>query len=125
MKRTTSMLRRSFFAIMAVLAMGAAAQASSMFVYLMVDPPNTAGAGVPGAGGFSVSSSKSGAGTFQLYAVDDITGSSGIKSYQVKLNGTITTLLNRTTTGAWNDTDAAGPYAEAMNDVRTATAATG
>jgi len=105
--------------------MATAAQAGPMFVYLVVDPTTTAGAAVPGAGGFSVTSSKNGAGTFQLYAVDDVTGSFGIKSYQVKLNGTIQTLLNRTTTGAWNDVDAAGPYAEAMNDVRTANAATG
>lgn len=119
------MLRRTFFVGLALFGMAAAAQAGPMFVYIVVDPTTTAGAGVPGAGGFSVTSSKSGAGKFQVYAVDDIAGSNGIKSYQVKINGTLTSLLNRTTTGAWNDTDAAGPYAEAMNDVRTATAGTG
>src|SRR6476661_561753 len=101
MKRTTSMLRRSFFAMMAVLAMTAAVQAGSMYVYLAVDPASTAGAGVPGAGGFSVTSSKTGAGTFQLYAVDDTDNSFGLKSYQIKLNGTIQTFLNRSPLGQW------------------------
>jgi hypothetical protein len=119
------MLRRFFLMSVALLAMATAAQAGPMFVYLIVDPVATAGAGVPAAGALSISSSKSGAGTFQLYAVDDVTGSFGIKSYQVQLNGTITTFLNRATNGTWNDTDGAGPYAEAMNDVRTAVAATG
>ena len=100
------------------------AQAGSMYVMLVVNPATTAGAGVPGAGGFSVTSSKSGPGTFQLYAVDDIDNSFGIKSYQIKLTGTIQTFLNRSPLGQWNDTDAAGPYAEGMNDVRTAVAAT-
>jgi len=96
-----------------------------MYVYVVTDPVTTAGAGVAPVGAMSVTSSKSGPGTFQVYAVDDVTGSFGIKSYQVKLNGSIQTLLNRVTNGTWNDTDAAGPYPEAFNDVRTAVAATG
>jgi hypothetical protein len=102
-----------------------AAHAGPMFIYMFVNPVSTAGAGVPAANGMTVSSSKSGSGTFQLYAVDDVTGSFGIKSYQIKLNGTITTFLNRSPNGQWNDTDAAGPYPEGFNDVRTAVAATG
>jgi hypothetical protein len=119
------MLRRTFFMCAALLAMATVAQAGPMFVYVVVDPTTTAGAGVAPVGAMGVTSSKSGPGTFQLYAVDDQTGSFGIKSYQVKLNGSIQTLLNRVTNGTWNDVDAAGPYPEAFNDVRTATAATG
>jgi hypothetical protein len=101
------------------------ANAGPMYIFTVIDPATTAGAGVPASNGMAVSSSKSGPGTFQLYALDDVTGSFGIKSYQVKLNGTITTFLNRATNGAWNDFDGAGPYAEAFNDVRTAVAAAG
>jgi len=118
------MLRRFFLMSVALLAMATAAQAGSMYVYLAIDPATTAGAGIAPVGGMSVSSSKSGAGTFQLYAVDDTDGSFGLKSYQVKLNGTLLTFLNRAPNGAWNDTDGAGPYAEAMNDVRTASIVT-
>jgi hypothetical protein len=39
-----------------------------------------------------------------------VTGSFGIKSYNIKLNGSIQTLLNRSPSGSWNDLDATGPH---------------
>src|ERR1700742_594558 len=112
--------RRTVFAclLLAVASAQRAAQAGPMFVYVVVDPLTTAGAGVANPNGMTVSSSKSGAGTFQLYADDDVIGSFGIKIYNFKLNGVITTFLNRSPNGGWNDVDAAGPYGEAFNDVR-------
>jgi hypothetical protein len=118
------MLRRTLLVGLFSLGLAAIAQAAPMFVYVVADPTTTAGAAVPATNGMTVSSSKLGAGTFQVYAVDDITGSFGIKSYNIKLNGTIQTLLNRSPNANWNDADdVASP--EGFNDVRTATAATG
>jgi hypothetical protein len=62
-----------------------AAQAGPVYVYLVVDPSTTAGAGVPASGGFAVTSTRSGVGTWHLYAVDDIIGSFGIRNYSVTL----------------------------------------
>jgi hypothetical protein len=117
--------RQSILFAVTVIGLATTANAGSMYIFTVIDPPTTAGYLIAPANGMTVSSTKSGAGTFQLYAVDNVTGSFGIKSYQVKLNGTITTFLNRAPNGSWNDTDAAGPYAEGFNDVRTAVAATG
>src|SRR6187551_495389 len=125
MTRTTYMLRRTFLVGLFSLGLAAIAQAGSMYVYVVADPGSTAGAGVPAVSGMSVSSSKTGAGKFQVYAVDDVDNSFGIKVFNVKLNGTLTTLLNRSPSGAWNDTDGAGPYNQGFNDIRTAVAGTG
>jgi hypothetical protein len=101
------------------------AQAGPVYIYLLIDPRSTAGAGVPTSNGMRVTSSKSGPGTFQLYAVDDIPGSFGIKSYNVKLNGTITTFLNRAPNATWDDADFSDTFPEGFNELRTAVAATG
>jgi hypothetical protein len=101
------MLRRTFLATMAILAMAATANAGTVYTYLVLDPATTAGAGVaPVAGGGSnmiVNSSRSGAGSFHLYAVDDADGSAGLRSFFVKINpavgGTVAGLLNRSPTG--------------------------
>lgn len=118
------MLRRTFFVGLFSLALAAVAQAAPMYVYVVADPATTAGAGIPALNGMTVSSTKTGAGKFQVYAVDDVTGSFGIKSYNIKLNGTITTLLNRSPNATWTDADDVSS-AEGFNDVRFATAATG
>jgi len=93
------MLRRTFFAITAVLALAATANAGSVYVYVVTDPATTAGAGIvaiPGGGAnMAVSSNKSGAGSFQVYAVDDADGSAGLRSFFMKLNGTVSGVLNR------------------------------
>jgi len=119
------MLRRTFLAGLFSLGLAAIAQAGPMYVYVVADPGSTAGAGVAAQSGMTVSSSKTGVGQFQVYAVDDVDNSFGIKVFNVKLNGTITTFLNRSPSGAWNDTDGAGPYNQGFNDIRTAVAGTG
>lgn len=118
------MLRRTFLVGLFSLGLAAIAQAAPMFIYVVSDPGSTAGAGVAAVNGMTVTSSKTGAGTFQVYAVDDVTGSFGIKSYNIKLNGAITTLLNRSSNANWDDIDAVSSP-EGFNDVRTAVAATG
>src|SRR6188472_2122417 len=119
------MIRHAYLAAFALLSLSTTANAGPMFIYVVADPITTAGAGVAASNGMTVSSTKSGAGTFQVYAIDDVTGSFGIKSYNIKLNGAITTLLNRSPNGTWNNLNETGPFPEAFNDVRTATAATG
>src|SRR4051812_45532829 len=71
--------------IFAILVNLGIANAGPMYVFIVADSPTTAGAGIAPVNGMGVSSSKSGPGTFQLYAVDDTDSSFGIKSYQVKL----------------------------------------
>jgi len=84
---------------MAVLAMSATANAGSIYTWLVVDPPTTAGAGVAAVSGAGqnmvVNSSRTGVGSFHVYAVDDADNSSGLRSFFVKLNGTVSGVLNR------------------------------
>jgi hypothetical protein len=69
----------------------------------------------------AVTSSRSGAGTFHLFAVDDADGSSGIRSFFVKLNGTIAAGNNRSPQElSWDTATFDGPFNEGFNDVRTA-----
>src|SRR6185503_18932740 len=72
----------------------------------------------PAAGSFNVTSTRSGAGTWHLYALDDITGSQGLKNYQVVLNGTIPVITHRSPTTGWNDVDETGPFSAGFNDLR-------
>jgi len=118
------MLRRTFLAGIFLLGLATFAQAGPMYLYIVTDPGSTAGAGVAPVSGMSVSSSKTGGGTFQVYAVDDVTGSFGIKSYNIKINGVLTSLLNRSPSGSWTDVDDVSSP-EGFNDVRTAAFATG
>jgi hypothetical protein len=119
------MLRRTFLATVAVLALAASADAASMYVYMVLDPAGTAGAGVAtvpsGGAQLGVSSNRSGAGTFHLYAVDDVAGSSGIRNYSVTLAGT-TSITHRSPVGQY-DNDAAfgngsGPFSVGFGDLR-------
>jgi hypothetical protein len=95
------MLRRTFFAVMAVLAMSAAANAGTVYTWLVIDPPTTAGAGVSAIAGAGqsmvVNSSRSGANTWHLFAVDDADSSAGIRSFNVKVNGATATNLRAPT----------------------------
>lgn len=119
------MLRRTFLATMAVLAMAASANAGSIYTWLVVDPATTAGAGVAAQSGFNVSSTRSGVGTWHLYAVDDADGSSGIRSFFVKLNGTTPAINNRSPVTQYDDDptfgNGNGPFNAGFNDVRTTT----
>jgi hypothetical protein len=69
----------------------------------------TAFSGIPAVHGFSGLSNRSGAGTWHLYAIDDIDNSFGISSYFVKLNpgpgGSIPAISNRSPNTVWFDID--------------------
>jgi hypothetical protein len=113
------MLNRSFFALAAALALAATANAGPLYVFVVQDPANTAGAGVAAVDGMSVTSTRSGAGTWHLYAVDDGTTTFGIKNYSVTLTGH-TAINHRSPVGTYldnnGDTQNAG-----FNDLRSGT----
>jgi hypothetical protein len=108
---TLILLRRGGIAF-ALFAMFAPIRAAAGPVYLalVIDPPTTAGSGVPtiprqyGVGTFSVSSNKSGPGTFHLFALDATTGSFGISFFSVGLTGNVSNVLNRAPTAVGFDT---------------------
>jgi hypothetical protein len=103
------------------------AQAGPVYMFLVVDPATTAGAGVASSDGFSVNSNRSGPGTWHLYAVDDLADSYGIRSFNVKLNpgegGTIPIVTNRSPLTSWDDDptfgSGTGPFCTGFNDIRT------
>jgi hypothetical protein len=64
---------------------------------LAVDPPSTAFAGIPAAGGFSGTSNRSGPGTWHLYVADNADGSFGIAQVKVAMTGTLPSINNRLT----------------------------
>jgi len=109
------MLRRTFLAGFAILlGFAATANAGPMYVALVLDPTTTAGAGVAtvardlGTGTFSVTSNKSGAGSWHLFALDDVTGSLGIAGFSVAVGGTAINHQNRSTTGGFDTLDDSG-----------------
>jgi hypothetical protein len=109
---------------MAALAMSATANAGTVYAWLVIDPATTAGAGIPvvaaAGSNLAVNSSRSGAGSWHLFAVDDADASAGIRSFSVKLNGTVSSVLNRSPTTSWNDPDDVASNA-GFSDVRTTT----
>jgi hypothetical protein len=122
--------RPIFLAYMMLLCVSvtSSVQAGAMYVYLVVDPPTTAGAGIaPILGGGStmvVSSTRSGPGTWHLYAIDDTNGSAGIRSFFVKLNGSVLSVSNRSPLGNWDDQPTYGDGTEhpvGFDNVRTTT----
>jgi hypothetical protein len=128
MNRSTD-LRRAFAAscFLLVAALSASwARAGSMYVWLAIDPPTTAGTGVPASNGLTVRSTQSGPGTWHLYALDDSTGSFGIRVYQITLSpgsgGTIPVINHRSPTDpSWDTIDGEGPFSAGFNDLRTGT----
>ena len=94
-------------------------------MFLVVDPATTAGAGVSNSGGFSVTSNLAGPGSWHLYAVDDLADSYGIRSFFVKLNGTISSINNRSPMAQYNDdvsfANGSGPLSVGFNQVRETT----
>jgi hypothetical protein len=118
------MIRRTFLAIVAVLALAATANAGTVYVWLVIDPLTTAGAGVPvipsNGSNLAVSSSRSGPGSWHLFALDDADSSAGIRSFSIKLNGNVSSVLNRSPTTSWNDADDVARNA-GLNDLRTTT----
>jgi hypothetical protein len=114
------MLRRTFLALVAVLGMATVANAGPMSLFLIVDPATTAFAGVPAVAGQATSSTRSGAGTWQLYAADEGTGSFGIAQVQAALTGTIPAISNRLTQTTY-DTSADSGFKAGLTLLRSAT----
>lgn len=120
--------RRSLFtALVLACSFGAnAALAGPLYVFLVVDPATTAGAGVASSNDFSVTSTRSGVGTWHLYAVDDLPDSFGIRSFNIKLNpgqeGTIPIMCNRSPNTRWDDDptfgSGSGTVAAGFSDIR-------
>jgi hypothetical protein len=108
MTRTTSMLRRTFLATIAMLGLATVANAGTVSLYLIVDPASTAFAGVSAVAGQTTSSTRSGAGTWQAYAVDEATGSFGLAQVQLALNGTVPAINNRLTQTQYDTADDSG-----------------
>jgi hypothetical protein len=114
MIRCVVTLRREF--LLAGLLVGvlsaSGTRAGTVYLIEVVDPPTTAGAGIapiPGGGSsMAVTSTRSGPGTWHLYAIDDADGSAGIRGFFIKLDpgpgGTIPATNNRSPVGNW-DTD--------------------
>jgi hypothetical protein len=94
------------------LVVTSSAVAGPVFLNLVVNPGTTAGGGN--------TSSRSGAGTWHLYALDTVDGSLGIHSYGVTLTN-ITQVLNRSPLTGWDDADPDnGPYQAGFSAARTA-----
>jgi len=108
------MLRRTLLAGFAVLFLATAANAGQMYFALVLDPATTAGAGVAGVarqfgtGTFTVTSNKSGAGSWHLFALDDITGSQGIAGFSAQVGGTVSNVLNRSPIANFENFDVDG-----------------
>src|SRR5262245_49108320 len=85
MTRTTYMLRKTFFAGLAVLTMTGAASAA--LIGVQVDPPNTAGGGA--------NSTRSSVGSFHVYAMDDNSATNGISSYSITFSPSVSASNNR------------------------------
>jgi len=91
------MLRNCFFAGLAAVVMATGANAAVIFG-VVFDPATTAGA--------NVTSTRSGAGTWHLYAVDNTNDNAGISGYNIALSPSITAFNHRTPAG--NATDGNG-----------------
>lgn len=100
--------------------------AGSMMVVLVLDPPTTAGSGIPAAGGFNVVSTRFGPKTWHLFAMDGLSFSYGIRNYSITLapgaGGTIPIITHRSPSTQWDDSvvfnEGNGPYAAGFNDLR-------
>lgn len=89
------MIRKVFFAGLAALIMASSANAS-VIVGLLLNPASTAGGGA--------TSTRSGAGSWQLYALDTSTTDFGISSYDILMSGT-TAVNHRSPSTTVNNTD--------------------
>jgi len=103
------MMRKVFFAGLAALIMASSANAS-VIVGLLLNPASTAGGGA--------TSTRSGSGSWQLYAVDD-GADSGISSYNIAMSGT-TALNHRSPVTTINDSNG-DPQTAGFNLLRTGT----
>ena len=118
MTRITCILSRVFLMTIAIGSFAATSQAGYVALSLIVDPPTTAGAGIPtiaranSTGTFSVTSNKSGAGSWHLYALDTGIDSFGIAYFKVGLNGTLSNVFNRSPIASFDTLDDEGGSVE-------------
>ena len=120
MTRITCILSRVFLTTIAIGSFAAASQAGYVALSLIVDPPTTAGAGIPtiaranSTGIFSVTSNKSGAGSWHLYALDTGGDSFGIAYFSIQLSGGVTSssVLNRSPIADFDTLDDQGNSVE-------------
>ena len=114
MTRITCILSRVFLMTIAIGSFAATSQAGYVYLGLIVDPPTTAGAGIPtiaranSTGTFSVTSNKSGAGSWHLYALDTGGDSFGISYFSIQLNGTLSNVFNRSPIASFDTLDDEG-----------------
>ncbi len=94
--------------LLAALFASRVSYAGSVDLFLITDPPTTAFVGVPPAGGFSGTSTRSGAGTWHLFALDDADGSFGIAQVKAQLIGTLPAINNRLTQTLYDTVDDVG-----------------
>jgi hypothetical protein len=92
----------------AFLLSASALHAGNMILDLRIDPTTTAYNGVPASGGFTGASTRSGPGTWQLFAYDDLGTDFGIQSFNVALmsatGGAIPAAIsNRSPRATWDD----------------------
>jgi hypothetical protein len=98
----------------------------NVYVAFVVDPPTTAFSGVPTADGFTGTSTRSGPGTWHLYAVDDVPNTFGIKNIYLKISpgpgGTVPSIQNRLPLTSWDDSPSFGsgngPFTTGLNNNR-------
>jgi hypothetical protein len=106
-------------AFMLIMLGAITAQAGPMYVFVVQDPATTAGAGVAPANGLNVTSTRSGPGTWHLYAVDDGLTTFGIRNYSVTLAGH-TAINHRSPNTGYTDTNTDSQNA-GFNDLRSGT----
>jgi len=93
------MLRKCFFAAMATMLVASSVNAA-VIVGLAIDPNTTAGAGS--------NSTRSGNGTWHLYAIDNTPGSSGISSFDVTVTSSASMAVNNRAPSTNYDADGQG-----------------
>jgi hypothetical protein len=104
------MMRKFIFAGVAALLMASSANASVILLPLL-NPSSTAGGGA--------TSTRSGNGSWQLYALDDSSTDFGISSYNITMSGT-TAINHRSPVSTVTDTDG-DPQTAGFNLLRTGT----
>lgn len=111
------MLRKTFVSLFAVLALATYANAGPVYLKLVLDPSTTAGSGVapisraPATGNWTVTSNRNLAGSFHLYALSDVTNTTGISAFSVALGGagvSYSNVFNRSPLSSFNNTDENG-----------------
>jgi autotransporter-associated beta strand protein len=115
------MRRKLRCGLIATAFLPAGARAGPVYLNLVVNPSTTAFFGIPSSGGFSGTSTRSGAGTWQLFVLDTNADSFGINNYSLSLVGTLPAINHRSPQTSWDDVDNFGPYPAGFASLRTGT----